>query len=332
MKYKKIVISRTDSIGDVVLTLPLAGWLKREYPDTTIIFLGDAYTREVVEACVHVDEFVSVGEWEKGDTGHGSIAGADLFIHVFPRREIAVMAKKMKVPVRLGTAHRIYHWKTCNKLVAFSRRRSSLHEAQLNFKLLESLTGKPVPSLSELEGLYGLRQIAPLDPGLSALLDGSRFNIILHPKSKGSAREWGLDHFTRLIGLIPKEKFKVFITGTRNEGDMMQEAGFFSGGMEVTDLTGRMSLSQLISFIAAADGLVAASTGPLHLAAALGKHAIGIYPPIRPMHPSRWAPVGRNSCFLVSDNNCDKCRKSGNCECMRLITPQQVLEKLLQNL
>ena len=30
--YRKIIISRTDSIGDVVLTLPLAGLLKKYYP------------------------------------------------------------------------------------------------------------------------------------------------------------------------------------------------------------------------------------------------------------------------------------------------------------
>lgn len=61
-----------------------------------------------------------------------------------------------------------------------------------------------------------------------------------------------------------------------------------------------MNLKQFISFIAAADGLIAASTGPLHIAAALGKVALGIYPPIKPMHPpGRWAPLGKNASYLV---------------------------------
>jgi ADP-heptose:LPS heptosyltransferase len=326
MKYRSIVISRTDSIGDVVLTLPMAGWLKKEYPGVCITFLGSDYTKEVVDACVHVDRFV---EWKHSVD---SQLESDLFIHVFPRKEIAKWAKKMGMPVRLGTAHRWYHWYTCNKLVSFTRRRSGLHEAQLNFKLLKGLTGKPVPSLSEIESLYGLENLAPLNNQVGEMLDNSRFNLILHPGSKGSAREWGLDNFRKLIRIIPREKFKVFITGTHNEGRQLSESGFWEDKIPAVDLTGKLTLSQLIAFINATDGLLAASTGPLHLAAAMGKHAIGLYPPIRPMHPGRWSPVGKNASYLVLDKNCTNCRKTGDCECMRQITPEQVLEKLSQNL
>ena len=55
----RILISRTDSIGDVVLTLPVAGILKQTFPGCTIIFLGREYTRAVIEACDHVDQFVA---------------------------------------------------------------------------------------------------------------------------------------------------------------------------------------------------------------------------------------------------------------------------------
>jgi ADP-heptose:LPS heptosyltransferase len=343
MKHKRIIISRTDSIGDVVLTLPMAGWLKQHFPGVQIIFLGSEYTKEVVEACAHVDEFVPVGQldsWTVGQLAVGSqhlgvkeniISEADLIVHVFPRKEIARWAKRTGIPVRLGTAHRLYHWYSCNKLEFFTRKRSDLHESQLNFKLLRGLTGKPVPSLSEIEKLFGLVNLKPLEGTLSALLEKDRFNLILHPKSKGSAREWGLDNFSSLAGIIPQEKFKVFITGTREEGNILRDSGFFED-TQVTDLTGKMPLSQLISFINAADGLIAGSTGPLHLAAALGKYTIGLYPPIRPMHPGRWAPVGKNASFIVLDKNCSKCRKNGLCECIRQITPEQVLEKLMQNL
>jgi ADP-heptose:LPS heptosyltransferase len=42
------VISRTDSIGDVILTLPMAQVLKLNFPDSTISFLGRSYTREII--------------------------------------------------------------------------------------------------------------------------------------------------------------------------------------------------------------------------------------------------------------------------------------------
>ena len=86
----------------------------------------------------------------------------------------------------------------------------------------------------------------------------------------------------------------------------------------------------MISFLNHADGLVAASTGPLHIAAALGKHALGIYPPIRPMHPGRWAPLGERAEFAVMDKSCSECRNiSVQCYCMNEITARQLADRVL---
>ena len=46
----KIIISRTDSIGDVMLTLPLCVWLKEKYPNTELVFLGRTYTESIVSS------------------------------------------------------------------------------------------------------------------------------------------------------------------------------------------------------------------------------------------------------------------------------------------
>ena len=86
-----------------------------------------------------------------------------------------------------------------------------------------------------------------------------------------------------------------------------------------------------MTFISKADGLIAASTGPLHLAAALGIHALGIYPPIRPMHPGRWAPVGPGAKVFVKSQYCEACRRTADCVCIREIRPE-VLEDYLQTL
>ena len=156
---------------------------------------------------------------------------------------------------------------------------------------------------------------------------GERKVIILHPKSKGSAREWGLDNFSGLVDLLPEDKFEILITGTKEEGDMMKAFLDRHHG-RVTDLTGKQSLYELIDLIRNADALVAASTGPLHIAAACGIRAIGIYAPMRPIFPQRWAPLGPKADYLVLDKKCNDCRKTSDCVCIRSITPQSVLEKL----
>ena len=326
MSRATFIISRTDAIGDVVLTLPVAGVLRSLYPDARILFLGRSYTEDIIKACGHIDGFLNWDEWRDLPAGEAARAmaatGADCIIHVFQDAAIARIARKARIAERIGTTNRIHHWRYCNILVRLSRRNSIYHEAQLNLRLLVPLGGRSEYSLEEISGYYGLTRLVGLSPEMEGMLDPERFNLILQPKSRGSAREWGLENFRRLVGLLPRERFKVFVSGTAAEGKQL--APLLSEYPFVTDLTGRLTLGQLITFISKADGLIAASTGPLHLAAALGIHALGIYPPIRPMHPGRWAPVGRRAKVFVKAGECSACRDGGDCSCIRGIPPEEV--------
>lgn len=332
MKAQRIILSRTDSIGDVILTLPVAGVLKELDPGNHIIFLGQSYTKEIIAASKNIDEFVDWQEISSLETADQVNAfkelRADIIIHVFPRPEIARLAKKANIKYRYGTTNRLYHWGSCNRLLRLSRKNSDLHESQLNLKLLKPFGAKENYGLYEIPSYYGLGNI-PVQPEADKYLHKEKFNLVLHPRSKGSAREWGLDNFSRLLEIIDRDKFNVLITGTQAEGDMIRE-GLLDKHPFVTDTTGKLSLSGLIDLINRSDGLIAASTGPLHIAAALGKIAIGIYPPIRPMHPGRWAPIGENAHFLVEDISCEDCRKNEDCKCIRNIAPETVYEKLLE--
>ena len=325
----KIIISRTDAIGDVILTLPLAGILKKYKANVELIFLGRDYTEQIIKNSKFVDQFIS---WDKIKDLNSKEQvkifkelNADIILHIFPNKQIAKLAKSAKIKYRIGTSHRPYHWYTCNKMLNLGRRKSKLHEAQLNIKLLNGLGIKKDFSLSEIPDYYGFTKNKTLNKELSKLLDKTKFNLILHPKSHGSAREWGIDNFKELVDLLPEDKYKIFITGTEKE---KKEIGDLLYHQKITDLTGKLNLQEFIDFISNADGLVAASTGPLHIAAAFGKKAIGIYPPIEPMHPQRWAPIGENADFLVVNKKCNDCRKGAFCHCMQEITAQELIRKL----
>jgi len=297
---QNILLSRTDSIGDVILSLPMAGVLRQLYPKSKILFLGQSYTQPIVNACEHVDEFHNWDEVKesnsKDQTSFLESLGADVIVHVYPKSEIAHAAKRAGIRKRIGTMNRWYHWLTCNKLRRLSRKKSPLHEAQLNLQLLKPLGAKILYGKEEIQERYGLK-LKPLEPHLEMRLSSDKFNLILHPTSKGSAMEWGVENFVQLIKTLPRERYDLFITGTEKEGERIRDALDFEPGV-VHDMTGKMTLDELIGFIARADGLLAASTGPLHMAAALGIHAIGLYPSRRPMHPGRWAPLGRKALVI----------------------------------
>ena len=303
---KHIIISRTDSIGDVMLTLPICGVLKKYFPEIKITFLGRSYTEAIIKSCSHVDQFInwdslSKESLEKQIEQFQSI-GADTIIHVFPDKEVVTLAKKAGIPYRIATGRRWHTLMNCNHPVYFSRKNSDLHESQLNIKLLQPLGITDIPALAEMPALYGFHANGVVPEKLLSILNNGKKNIILHPLSKGSAVNWSMSKFQELATLLDENKFNVFVSGTQAEGEKIRTLFSFEKG-NVHDITGMLNLNEFIAFISRCDGLVAASTGPLHIAAALGIQAIGLYSPKRPIHPGRWAPIGKKAKFIVAPNH-----------------------------
>jgi heptosyltransferase III len=328
---KTFIISRTDKIGDVILTLPMLHVLKERYADSRIVFLGNSYTKDVLQCSSLIDEMIKWDEishlTEKQQVKALKKFQANAIIHVFPNKSIAKLAIKAQIPLRIGTSHRFFHWLYCNKLPKVGRKNSQLHESQLNISLLSALNIQEVPSLEQITQYQLLDNPPIVHDTVKSFIDSSRTNLILHPHSFGSAREWSIENYVRLCKILPAQKYHVIFAGTAKEQEMY--APYIQQFEKVvTDVGGKLSLSQYITLINGCDGLVAASTGPLHIAAALGKHAFGIYPPIRPMHPGRWAPIGKRVHVFCKKTTCSLCRKTNTCACVNSITPQEIAQKI----
>lgn len=324
--YQHIIISRTDKIGDVILTLPLAGLLKKEYPDTKITFLGNTYTQSVIKESSYVDAFLNWDEIKENAVENLRNIKADVIIHVFPNSRLASAAKEAGIKLRIGTSHRFFHWLTCNSLINLGRKNSHLHEAQLNLKLLAPLGVKNFLPLNELPYFYGWQHEVS-NP--SEYIVQGKFNLILHTKSKGSAREWPLKNYLALANNLPPDEFNLILSGTAEEKRLIEnECEEIFKLKHIKDTCGKLDLNAFVELIKASDGLVACSTGPLHIAAASGIFALGLYPPIKPMHPGRWAPVGEKASFIVKDISCSLCRKGGDCLCLNEISVETVLKEV----
>lgn len=330
-EVKRILISRTDSLGDVMLTLPSIAALKEHLPNVKIVFLCKRYTAELIEHYSLVDELVISDELEQlspfEQIERVRELRLDAVVHVFPKKWIAQLMKKAKVPVRIGTSHRIFHWLTCTDLPSFTRKKSPLHEAQLNFKLLSYFGINEVPSWEFLHSTttYFQAKNADLPNELHDLLNQKY--VILHPKSQGSALEWPLEKYVQLCDDLLESGFTVLFTGTQKEGDIFRDK--LPEHKKCIDTTGKLSLTQLIRVIASADALVACSTGPLHIAGFCGIKAVGLYSSRKPIHPGRWKPLGEYAQALVFDESCVSCSTEKQCLCITQISKEKVLECIL---
>jgi heptosyltransferase-3 len=332
MSVKRIIISRTDSIGDVMLTLPMCVWLKKNIPGVELIYLGKNYTKPVVDCFSVIDEFVDWNRIESLPTSQRIEAlhelHASAIIHVFPNKDIAALAKKAKIPMRIGTSHRTYHLLTCSHRLNFTRKSSPLHESQLNFELLRPFGLTEIPSLETISGMLSAFQPIQVDlpKNIEEMLLTASKTVILHPKSQGSAVEWPMSSYAELANKLADNGYTVFFTGTEKEGELFRKD--FPKNPSIIDLSGTMSLEQLIVFIGKVQNLVACSTGPLHIAGFLGVRTIGLFSPRKPIHPGRWQALGSNVSILVNDPECPTCKKKKMCDCIQSISVVRVLAEI----
>jgi heptosyltransferase-3 len=331
----RVGLAQAGNLGDVVHTLPMAGAIKAGCPTATIVFIGRRYTESLVRASRYVDEFFDA-ELAKRDADAVAAQKLDILLNPYRWSEITRAAVRARVPVRIGNLRRRNTLLLgCNRFVFYGRARSGLNESALNIRDLRALGLRLEPSNAEMAALAGLSRLEPLAAEHRALFAPGHFHLLLQTKTDGHAREWPLEHFFTLVRLLAAERVQVILSGTAAEGHIVRTAcPALLAEPNVTDAFGRFTLPQLLAFIAAADGIVSASTGPVHLAAVLGIHALGIFPGRRSLNGKRWFPLGPKGEalqaveFCPRNAKCDLCL-GGPCQCTISITPQMVYERVM---
>ena len=302
------LINRIDNIGDVILTLPVCIYLKQLYPDIVISFLARTYTKPVLDACSAIDHFIDYEALErlpeKEQIANIKARNIDVILHTFNKSTIAKLAYQAGIPVRIGNTSKNSHFIYCNKLIRLSRGNSHLHEAQQMFLFLQPLGLTHIPTIGTIANYYKdfYKPEGVLPAELAAHLKQDKFNLIVHTLSNGHGREWEMDKYAELIKQLPLDKFNVIVSGSEKEALQLND---WVKGLppEVLNLSGKMTLPQFMTFIDKADGLLASGTGPLHMAAASGIHALGLFPVSNSINALRWAPLGKKAVHIESDSD-----------------------------
>ena len=110
--------------------------------------------------------------------------------------------------------------------------------------------------------------------------------VVLHPGTSVPARAWPVHRWREAAAALTGAGHRIVVTGTASEADLAREVA----GCQGTDLAGRTTLAELAAVLDRAEVVVAANTGPAHLAAAVGTPVVSLFAPTVPA--ARWAPHG----------------------------------------
>ncbi len=98
----KIVLSRTDRIGDLLLSTPAITTVRRSFPNAHIVLVTSAYNRVVVERNTDIDELVSLPRAIRPERFGAQFRNVDLAIALAPRSEDLRVVGATRAPVRVG--------------------------------------------------------------------------------------------------------------------------------------------------------------------------------------------------------------------------------------
>ena len=297
-EVKNILVTRTDRLGDVILTLPLISEVKNIFADSHVLFLVKRYVSDIVNNYESIDELV----FEEDIPGFlkkykfFKKKKIDLVINVKPEFSLALIFFLLRIKYRIGTGYRWYSF-LYNRKVYEHRKTSDKHESDYNLGLLKYFI-EEVKSEKKFYFRYSDEERRILNEKLSEYKFSLNDDyIIIHPGSGGSAKDLPLEKITDYINIFldEYENYKVVFTGLENEKEIVEKIVrdmTKSKSTGINNLAGKLNLRELMILIDSSKLFVSNSTGPIHIAGGLNKNIIGFYPNEKPMNETRWRPLG----------------------------------------
>jgi len=339
---KNILIVRTDRIGDVVLSLPMAELIKKKYPDCKVVYFIRDYTSSLIDGNPFIDEVVIAEEADgeilfQKNLNKIKSKRFDTCVVVNPTLKIALMMFLSGIENRIGTGYRWYSF-LFNKKVFEHRKHGDKHELEYNINLLNKIDIDFKDFSNEIK--FHLHVDEKNSEEINSILYEKGFKsgnkvVIIHPGSGGSSVDLPNEKLIELTRRISNlNNVTIIITGSKSESDLCKQ---FEISESIINLSGQLDLSLLKALINRADLFISNSTGPMHIAAALGVHVIGFFPKILSCSQKRWGPYTEKKTIFIPTIDCSNCNRE-QCEkldCMNSIDIGRVFDEtktVLKNL
>jgi heptosyltransferase-2 len=333
---KRVVVRGTNWVGDSVMTVPALRALRRVLPDANITLAIRPGAKGIFSEADFVDDVLvydrhsafsvvpQIREWKRR-----KFDLALLFQNAF---EAALIPFLAGVPLRVGYATESRQPLLTHPL-AWPDWRSSRHEVFYYLYLVTALE----------QMLFGTSSICESEPDASIRISETREAeardllrahgvreeervVAICPGSINSrAKRWPAPSYAALADRLIESNRQVVLIGSRDDIDVSQDVASRMRHEPIV-LTGKTSVDEVVSVLAAVDLIVTNDTGPAHIGAALGTPTIVIFGPTNPLTTRPFSPDAE---ILRHPPDCAPCMLR-DCpidhRCMTAISVEEVFE------
>ena len=346
MDYKRILLVRTDRIGDVLLTTPAIEAVRKKFPSAHIAVMIRPYAEDIVDGNPYIDEVIIYDKYGRHKSIWASYCFAkelkkknfDVAVILHPTNRAHIVTYLAGIPKRIGYGRnfsvlltdKIHHEKQLGRM----------HEVDYAIQILRPLgiteaekrnLCMPIKTESEksIDALF-------ITEGIGS---GERIAVI-HPGASCDSKVWPAERFAEVADrLIDKYGIKAVIVGSDEKRDMKCAESMINHMFsKAASLAGKLSISELAPCLKKAAVFITNDSGPVHIACAVGTPAVVIFGRRQPgLNPRRWGPTGKGDIVLHKDVGCGDNCLAHNCQkgsaCLNAVTADEVYEaavKLLQ--
>jgi heptosyltransferase-2 len=333
-KIRRILIVRTDRIGDVLLSTPVIKALRYNYPEAYIAMMVSPYVKDIVEGNPYLDKVIIYDKDGKHKSWWRSLKFArnlkkkkfDLAVILHPTNRVHLVTFFAGIPRRVGYDLKMGFLLTDR--LKHTKQLGEKHELEYNLDLLRHLGITPedkslfMPIKEESEkwadDLFKQEGIKEADRLLA-----------IHPGASCPSKIWPNERFAEVADrLIEKYGFKVLVVSGPKDMAIAQSVVKHMRHPAI-NLAGKTSVSGLASVLKRCSLFISNDSGPVHVASAVGVPVVSIFGRSQPgLSPKRWGPTGKNDRILHEEVGCIECL-AHNCvkefACLKAISTEDVI-------
>jgi lipopolysaccharide heptosyltransferase II len=343
MKHPRILIVRTDRMGDVILSTPVIRAIRTAYPNAYLGMMVARSNRELVEGHPDLNALFLYDKKGKEKNWAGTIRFAqalkthrfDTALILHSTHRVILLSWLAGIRQRIGYARRL-PWLLTRK-VPYTKGQGQRHELEYNMDLFRMLgvdlkgsdpTGSDPVDLPLFVPTTSVQEAKVEEFLRSQGLDAGKPLIALHPGASCPSKRWPARRFSRLADrLIERRGVQVLVVAGP---DGVEQAKAVVQGMQYQahQAANLFSLGETAALFKKVRCLVSNDSGPVHLAGAVGTSVVSIFGRWGGgLSPRRWGPTGEGSIALHKDVGCRPCL-AHNCTigfiCLEAISVEEV--------
>lgn len=329
----KILLRLPNWLGDAIMATAAIEMLKEHFPKASFTIVGTPVTCGIFERDPSIKaHFIDESKKSKSRLLATyqlakKIGKHDISIAFTNNIFSALLLFWTRTPIRIGYGKNLRSF-----LLTFApKTRKNTHQVLLYSLLLQKI-------LHQSE-----EEIIANTPKLKLICDEkyhdeSNIKIGLSPGAAfGTAKRWLKEYFAEVALYFISKGYEVVLFGDKSDIEAAKEIisiikKLSNDGQilqNITDLSGKTTITSLIDNIHKLDLFIANDSGPMHMATALGVPLIAIFGPTDDRGSFPWKHP--KSVILNKKIDCAPCKKR-DCplthhNCMKLITPDEVISQ-----